>query len=245
MSQRIKQLWVIWLIGSASLAMADNDWWRGMQRWMNVSGETSISASVDSRASADSQEGGKQQLRQSVLRSFDELERDGAFDRDPEIRLELPPAWQAQRRASLDVAVVVDAWEHALNRAAEKAMPRMRQHWLDALQAAHFEFNDRQWDDPSHSFQAQFRTQAESALKQQFVAESRRVLLELDMERFPRQLRQRFPAAQFPDASLSAMARWLSAQSSDAVFEYMADEALRAQLETDSQYYSVLQSGRP
>lgn len=236
MSQRIKQLWVIWLIGSASLAMADNDWWQGMQRWMSVSGETSLSATASPEISP---EAGKQQLRHSVLRSFDELERDGAFDRDPEIRLELPPAWQAQRRASLDVAVVIDAWEHALNRAAEKAMPRMRQHWLDALQAAHFVFNDRQWDDPSLSFQAQFRIQAESALKQQFVSESRRVLQELDMERFPRQLRQRFPAEHFPEASLNAMARWLSAQSSDAVFEYMADQALRAQFESDSPYYSA------
>ena len=211
--------------------MAEGDWWRGMQRWISESGDGSLAKY--------SQDAVHKRLRNSVMRSFDELERDGAFDRDPGIRLELPPSWQAKRRASLEMGLIIDAWENALNRAAEKAMPGMRQHWLDALQAARFELNARQWDNAGQRFDAQFKAQAESALRQRSMGESRRVLQALGLERFPQQLRERFPAERFPEASLDAMARWVSVQSSDAVFDYIADEELRAQVEQDSRYYSI------
>lgn len=230
MVHRMKQGIVFWMICTASLAMADSDWWRGMQRWINDSGDAVVAQ--------QSQDSVQKHLRRSVMRSFDELGREGAFDRDPDIRLELPPSWQAKRRASLQIEVIIDAWEAALNRAAEQAMPSMREYWLDALQAARFELSNGQWDNASQRFGGQFKAQAESALRQQFVKQSRTVIKAMDLERFPRQLQERFPAERFPEASVEAMARWLSVQGSDAVFAYIEQEELRAQLEMDSRYFS-------
>lgn len=236
MLKRIKQAAFFCLICTASLAMADGDWWRGMQRWISDSGEPT--------KTQQNQGSVQKHLRNSVMRSFDALGRDGAFDRDPQIRLELPPAWQAKRRASLQMAVVIDAWENALNRAAEQAIPGMRKHWLDALRAARFEWKEGQWDNASQRVGGQFKAQAESALRQQFMVEARKVIQAMDLEHFPRQLRQRFPAESFPDSSVDAMARWLSVQSSDAVFAYIEQEELRAQLEQDSRYYSINESSQ-